>query len=303
MKITKLLATTVALLGALIASPSVFAHATYNVGATGAEPVWTNGSPSEWLAADATVPSIGYLGIHSLSNKRVIQTGFYVPANSISAAALGGAFGGANPTTGDSLQGQLYKFNEVSNTPGSFAGDLPPTSTVSVAANSWATGNGLSWGNIHVSSGTGNPEANLMPTVNFLNITVGDDTLYNGVGQLAFSLYQGWATGPGMQGLNLLGTALAGSIGEDIGLSIALSGLTMNGAGTEGQYTIVVGDQSNVGGKYRMALEASTVARYANNVVSAVSSLGGAPVPVPGAVWLFGSALAGFVGLRRKVAA
>ena len=134
--------------------------------------------------------------------------------------------------------------------------------------------------------------------VNFLNITVGDDPIYNGVGQLAFALYQGWVTGPGLQGLNLLGTVLAENVGQDIGISLALSGLTMNAPGTEGQYTIVVGDQSGVGGKYRMALEASAAARY-GNVVSAVSSMA-APVPLPGAAWLFGSVMAGLLGLGRR---
>ncbi len=300
----KLFAASVTILGALAASPAAFAHATYNVG-TGGAPVWANGTPSEWMSPTATVPSSGYYGIHSISNKRVIQTGVYGTAynattntSGVTTAQLGGAFGGATPTVGDSLLGQLYKYNEITNSPGSSTGDLPLAS-ISTGANSWAggvtdTNPGLSWGNIHASSGAGNPEANLMAAgVNFLNITVGDDNMFAGVGQLAFSLYQGWATGTGLSGLNLLGTVLASSPGQDIGLSILLSGQTLNGAGTQGEYTIVVGDQSGVGGEYRMALEASTTARY-NTVVSAV--------PVPGAVWLFGSALAGFAGLRRRKA-
>lgn len=317
MKLIKLFAASVTVLGALAASPAAFAHATYNVG-TGAAPVWANGAPAEWLAPTATVPSIGYIGIHGITNKRVIETGVYnygyAAATAVNLAGvttagplgattadLGGAFGGATPVVGDSLLGQLRKYNEVTNTPGSSVGDLPLAS-ISTGANSWAgavtdTSPGLSWGNIHASTGTGNLEANLMAAgVNYINVTVGDDNLFAGVGQLAFSLYQGWATGPGMSGLNLLGTVLASTAGQDIGLSIMLTGNSLNGIGAAGEYTVVVGDQSAVGGQYRMAVEASATARY-GNVVSSVSA-----VPVPGAVWLFGSALAGFAGLRRRKA-
>lgn len=312
MNAIKLSAASIAILGALAAPSAVQAHASYSIG-TGASPVWVNGPIADWLPSNATVPSIGYLGIHSISNKRVIQTGLYnyayaatdvVNASGVitsgvlgaTTADLGGVFGGATPTVGDSLQGQLRKYNEVTNTPGSATGDLPTTSSISVGQNSWANGvsasnTALSWGNLHIS-----PETALMSTVNYLNVTVGDDSLFSGSNQLAFSIYQGWATGPGMQGLNLLGTVLAANVGEDIGLSIALSGQTLNGAGTEGEYTIVVGDQSTNGsfdGHYKMALEASLTARY--NVVSAV--------PVPGAVWLFGSALAGLVGFGRRKSA
>lgn len=306
MNFIKLTATSMVILSAFAASTSVHAHASLNAGGTGASPAWTNGPISPWLPSNATVSSIGYLGIHSISNKRVIQTGVYGTAynattnpTGVTTAQLGGAFGGATPAVGDSLLGQTYKYNEITNTPGSSVGDLPLTS-ISVGANSWADGisdsnTGLDFGNIHVSSGTGNPEANLMPTVKYLNITVGDDALSAGVGQLAFSLYQGWVQGPGLTGLNLLGTVLAGSAGQDIGISILLSGLTQHAPGTEGEYTIVVGDQSGVGGQYRMALEASLTNRYANVVTSAV--------PVPGAVWLFGSALAGLVGYGRRKSA
>ncbi|MGZ3836616.1 MAG: hypothetical protein ACXVB0_24085 [Mucilaginibacter sp.] len=305
-----------AIFGALAAPPAAHAHASLNAGSSGANPIWTNGAIADWMPATVTVPSIGYLGMHGISNKRVIQTGLYTygyaATNTVNADGvitsgpagatadqLGGVFGGATPTVGDTLQGQLRKYNEVTNTPGSTTSDLPTTGSISVGQNSWAAGvsdsnSGLSWGNLHISSGTGNPEANLMPTVKYVNVTVGDDSLFAGVNQLAFSIYQGWATGPGMQGLHLLGTALASTLGQDIGISIALSGLTLNGPGTEGQYTIVVGDQTSSGafdGHYKIGLEASLTNRY-GNIVSAV--------PVPGAVWLFGSAMAGLIGFGRR---
>lgn len=306
MNMIKLFAASIAVFGVLLASPAVHAHATLNVG-TGAAPVWANGTPAEWLAVDSTLPSLGYIGIHSGTNKRVIQTGVYGAAynattnpTGVTTADLGGVYGGATPSVGDSLQGQLYKYNTK---PANAANQLPTSGSISVGANSWANGvangvdaanTGLSFGNIHASTGTGNLEQNLINAgVSFINVTVGDDPLSAGVGQLAFSLYQGWSSGPGMQGLNLLGTVLASSVGQDIGISIALSGLSLNGAGT-GEYTVVVGDQSNVGGQYRMAVAAGTSASY-STVVSAV--------PVPGAVWLFGSAVAGMIGFGRRKAA
>jgi len=134
---------------------------------------------------------------------------------------------------GDSLLGQTYKYN---NNAANLT-DLAP-GAISTGANSWAAGvsdtnTGLSFGNIHTSSGAGNPKANLLANgVNYLNITVGDDPLFAGDGQLAFSLYQGWAQGPGLLGMNLLGTVLASSVGQDIGLSLALTGNQPNGVNT-----------------------------------------------------------------------
>lgn len=301
MNVMKLSAASIAILGALAASPAVHAHASLNAGGTGANPAWAGGSIADWMPNTVTLPSIGYLGIHSNNSGRVIQTGVYDSAANVpnNAPGLGGgSFAGVVAKHGDSLLGQVYKYNNNVANPT----DLPTNVDISVAANSWAGGisdanTGLSWGNIHASSGTGNPEANLIALgANYLNVTVGDDIsnaadALLGSQKLAFSIYQGWATGPGLQGLNLLGTVLAASAGDDIGLSIALSGQTLNGAGTQGEYTVVVGDQSGVGGRYKLALAASSTALYANVVTA---------VPVPGAVWLFGSAMAGLIGFGRR---
>jgi hypothetical protein len=298
MKFMKLFAASLAILSALVASQAVQAHATYNAGGTGASPNWANGAPAEWIAPTATVPSSGYYGIHGITNARVIQTGLYVAANTATTDQLGGVFGGATPKTGDSLLGQTYTYN-ASHDPDYAQG------SISVGQNSWAGGvsdsnTGLSWGNPHFSTGTGNPEANLLPTVPYVNITLGDDPLFAGAGQLAFSLYQGWATGPGLTGLNLLYTGLASAVGQNLGVTVALTGNSLNGAGAAGEYTVVVGDlstaetNSTFDGHYRLALTASTTATAGYSVVSAV--------PVPGAVWLFGSALAGFIGFGPRKA-
>ena len=55
---------------------------------------------------------------------------------------------------------------------------------------------------------------------------------------------------------------------------------------------------------YTIALGGNGVGRWNANVAGYELKISSSPVPVPGAVWLFGSALAGFVGLsRRKLAA
>ena len=51
MKLMKLFAVSLAMLGALVASQAAQAHFTLNAG-TGAAPVFLNGAPGEWLATD-----------------------------------------------------------------------------------------------------------------------------------------------------------------------------------------------------------------------------------------------------------
>ena len=154
----------------------------------------------------------------------------------------------------------------------------------------------MSWSNPHFSSGSGNPELNLKNAGNnYINITLGDDPLFAGSNQLGFSLYQGWAKGPGLTGMNLLYTGTATSVGQDLGVSLALTGNNINGDATAGEYTIVVGDQSTgsgFDGHYRIGFEVNPTATAGYSIVSAV--------PVPGAVWLFGSAIAGLIGFGRR---
>lgn len=61
---------------------------------------------------------------------------------------------------------------------------------------------------------------------------------------------------------------------------------------------------AQAGQVYTIALGGNGVGRWNANVAGYELNISSSPVPVPGAVWLFGSALAGFVGLsRRKLAA
>ena len=314
MNFIKLFSAFLAILGALAASPVVQAHATYSIGDTAGTAVWLNGVA--WAPpANANIPTLGYIGIHGLtaSNKRVVETGLNNTVAEINTAAanagvtatdlLGGVFAGITPVQGNTYLGQLNNYNAK---PANALNQLSTTKSISVAENSWAGGvydsntdtfnTGLLYGHIHASTGTGNPEQNLIALgANYLNITVGDDNMFSGNNLLAFSIYQGFATGHGLSGMNLLGTVFANAIGQSIGLSVALTGNYMSDPATAGEYTIVVGDQGGINGSFdghiKLGVEASATALYATQV---------AAVPVPGAIWLFGSALAGFIGFGRR---
>ncbi|MGR8931986.1 MAG: hypothetical protein ACU836_15245 [Gammaproteobacteria bacterium] len=298
MKTTKIIGSSVALLGTLFVSSEANAHFSLSAG-SGADPVFLNGEVTPFLPSNATVPSLGYLGIHSSSNDRVFQTGQYVVSGSLAVDQLGGVFGNATPRTSETTEGQRYNYNIG-------AGSSSPLATplaVSVGQGSWDgdvndTDVGLSWTNPHFSSGGGNPELNLLNAGNpYINITIGDDPLFDGSNQLAFTLYQGWVQGAGLTGLHALYTGMASAVGQDLGVTLALTGNQLNGVSTAGEYTIVVGDASSAldnstfDGHYRIGIEVSNTASY-GVVVSAV--------PVPGAVWLFGSAMAGLIGFGKR---
>ncbi len=57
---------------------------------------------------------------------------------------------------------------------------------------------------------------------------------------------------------------------------------------------------AQAGQVYTIALGGNGVGRWNANVAGYELKISSSPVPVPGAVWLFGSALAGFVGLSRR---
>ena len=247
-------------------------------------------------------------------------------ANFGSTTGSSGAIG--NPSTfntvtasgGDSLLGQVWNYNNRVNATNSgtnaasqwldaahttlnpnYQNYLPTDVQLAVGANSWAGGisadnTGLDFGNVHASAGSPSNEVGLMALgVNYLNFTLSDDTS-DGLGaqQLAFSIYGGWVDGPGLSGLTLLTTQLAANPGDTLGVTLQLFGHDFGAPGTNGEYTVVVGDQGNIGGRYKLSLNASSTAMYANNIVQAV--------PIPAAVWLFGSALAGMgiIGRRKE---
>lgn len=74
------------------------------------------------------------------------------------------------------------------------------------------------------------------------------------------------------------------------GLTEALSHVFLNA----GQYTLLVGGASEI------LLDTDGITELNAGTYGVVASLSVQPVPVPGAVWLFGSAMAGLIGFGRR---
>ncbi len=314
MNLVKLFAASAVLISALVAAPNAYAHVTYYRSAPGAATSgvpanydWTGGTNADVLALQSDLQyapnNLGYEGVHSATNDRYIATGTYAATSTVLGTNWGGITG--NLTNASTLLGQTFSYNsKAANATHlmSQAGDL------SVSQGSWnngvsASNTGLSSGSPHFSSGSGNPELNLLNAASggtkYINITVGDDPLFAGTNQLAFRLYQGWGD---LNSLIPLYTGVAAAAGQDLGVTLELTGrfASYQTAANAGEYTLVFGDVSNPSnvanydGHYRYVLDISGTAAY-STIVSAV--------PVPGAVWLFGSAIAGFIGFGRRKAA
>lgn len=350
MKILKYFAASLAFLCALAASPSVFAHASFTIGDTAGAPVWLGGVPDvgvQFPNTDPTIniPSIAFAGVHgpTTGNNRIIETG--MQSTSPTDAQLGGSFNGIATNFKNTLLGQLANYN-LSNPP------LTTDKSVSVQQGSMlggessiynAVSNTFNPGNLYInpyagssSAGpaTANGEFNLIQGTGaqYLNVSIATDNYavtgnyQAGISDLAYAIYQGVATGPGMQGLTLLGSGTASAPGAEIDFSIALTGSYLNGPSSGGQFTLVVGDASqstdsnlanyiaasNFNPYIKIGLwetGAGTVNSVAGlqtnlNMIYQEQGINPAAVPLPGAVWLFGSAIAGFIGFgRRKQAA
>jgi len=162
-----------------------------------------------------------------------------------------------------------------------FALAVGPRAWSSNASGTLGKGHGGDYGLIHLDN-----------TSNLI-ITVAADSALGSTLKSGFSLFQGWDVGTtavrvqdyqnnqnnplGTQGLTFLNSASTNIAG-------GLASFTFTNL-SAGNYSLFVGGNATAGvgtgGIYTVALAAS-------------------PVPVPGAVWLFGSVLAGFVATKRK---
>lgn len=162
-----------------------------------------------------------------------------------------------------------------------FALAVGPRAWSSNATGTLGKGHGADFGLIH-----------LTDTAN-LTITVAADSVLGSTLKSGFSLFQGWDVGTtavrvqdyqnnqnnplGTQGLTFLNSASTNIAG-------GLTSFTFTNL-SAGDYSLFVGGNATAGvgtgGIYTVALATS-------------------PVPVPGAVWLFGSVLAGFVVTKRR---
>ena len=370
MKLKKILATGSVVLASLAASPAVFAHASFSISGTAQSPVWLNGVPAIGVEFPnpGPIPTSGFTGIHgaTASNNRIIETGVYNTAETN--AQMGGSWHGVATAYKNTLLGQLAGFNATATTPLPYNGGVMASQAGSQGYNeavAVAQGSGLSafynsatntYNNgdfvINPYAGSGstakNPdgEQNIIYNTGaqYLNVSIAADNyavtgtttagVNSGTNELTYSIYQGLATGPGLQGLVLLGTGTATAPGQELDFSIALQGKYLNGLTSGGEFTLVVGDVSQstdptaanyiAAGNYDQYIKiaewetgtapdgvksANTLAGLMTNTNMIYSEQGTlptaatAPVPVPGAVWLFGSALAGFLGFGRRKSA
>lgn len=284
----------------------------YHSGSTNGNEVWTNESPStEWVgptgpnhagsSTGSVLPSMAYVGLHSPTNQRTLETGVY--GGTSTQCANNGDCVGVN-TNGNSLLRQVYNQN---HNPAFYTGgpsnsnQLPSDLALAVSGNSWNGGqynSGMDVLTPHVSGyqyGFPN-DVNLHPNLEqnlldqapntqlYLNISVFDDTS-DGLGaqQMGVALYGGWDDGNGMNDLTYLGSILA-SVNGSATLTYALQGTYF------GEYTVLIGDNSGNGGQYKAFFGISSTA-----LTTPLSQ-----VPIPAAGWLFATALVGLMRRRQQ---
>jgi hypothetical protein len=243
----------------------------------------TNGSDGLWTGYPGTPAgaNISYLG-GSGPRSNTTGTSYYDGRLPVSWAALVHA---AANDPGDSY---LMSTADALTVPGA-----PSLFSLAVSGN--ATGTGLDFGLLRIDA------------ENWVKLTVTADT--GSSLQPFFALYSGWDnswTGPGGQ-TNLAGgaaepastsnrsAALVTGVNNPLGSSeLGALFLESNSVGaasvsyvfrapTSGHYTVLIGGANGTAGSYSAVVE--TVA---------------APVPVPAAFWLLGSAVAGVVSQRRR---
>ncbi len=293
------------------------------------------GGPAETSTeVSGNLPYMWYSGQHTTATgftKRELFTGSSVTdstgnlfAQTISGAnpvTPGGiALPGTNANWGANNLSGLWRAYDAKNTGtnaatwGTIMNDLPANGDhpyLAVAGNSATNGLGLDYGLIHVSCGANTATANCASAGDVLTtITLKNDSDYSQFnGLLDVALYRGAdasLTSSRTAAADITGSAPSNIQGSNLGDAIWTAHMTdvsdilsysfifnqsewlatdTDGASnTNGFYTLVIGGrggQSTDGFVYNALITTSAV-------------------PVPGAVWLFGSALAGFVGYGRR---
>lgn len=287
--------------------------------------VWLNEAPTtEWIGPTGPnkplpplnigldlLPSAAYVGLHSRTNTRLIETGVY--GSTASTCATNGDCVGIN-TNGNSLLRQLYNANHRAPANAFTEGEpsnvnpAPTDISLAVAPNSWQTdangrpvyNTGMDVLTPHTSGYQfgfppppgSNLEQNLIdqapnpgdPT--YLNIRVSDDTSDNlGAQQLGVALYGGWDDGNGLIDLTLLGWATATAPGGTATLTYLLDGYFF------GEYTVFIGDLSGNGGQYK-AFFGTQATALTTPIIRGV--------PSPITLWLFCAALPGLLRFTRN---
>jgi len=296
------------------------------------------GSPATTATeTPGNLPYMWYSGQHTNATgvtKRALFTGSSVTDNTSNLVNISGTGNGnsitlpngqvitapSTGTWGSNTTASLWNAYNAKNTGtnastwGTIMADLPGNGDhpyLAVAGNSTESSLGLDYGLIHISCGTNTASDNCSSAGNIrATITIQNDsdyTNYNGL--LDVALYRSVDTSTtsnrnaadtfgdsGFQGSNLgaaIWTASMSSTTDSLFYSFIFDQAEWNATGTPGYetngfYTLVVGAHGGTG---------STDDAVAYSVLVTT-----APVPVPGAVWLFGSAMAGLIGFGRRKA-
>ncbi|MBD9357853.1 hypothetical protein [Methylomonas albis] len=279
-----------------------------SAGATKRE-IFTGSSVTDNTGSLANVTGTGNGNSITLPNGQVIQAPSTGTWGTNVTTGLWNAYNakntGANASTWGTIMADLP-------TSGPNAGDHP---YIAVAGNSAETGLGLDYGLIHISCGDNSATDNCATTGNVLTtISIKADTDYaaNNLasgGLLDVALYRGADSSLSSSrtaAADITGAAPTDIQGSDLGAAIwsahatSLSDLlsfsfifnqaewnatdTAGLSETNGFYTLVVGAHGG-----------SALSGLTYDVLVTTSA-----VPVPGAVWLFGSAMAGLIGFGRR---
>lgn len=252
--------------------------------------VWRSGVGAVSPEYNGNLPEMWYSGLHNTATGTTNRE-----LGSVSSAGGTTFLNSAN-----SLQARIATWNTATNVAQGIG--LDPNSQIAVKGNSWLTGDGLDYGVSHVSCGDAVgclADGNLNISWELKNLNPNSTSL------LGIAIYGGWDTSATSDRTAAFDGTAAGGLnnpqGSSLGLGNLLYSATMSSASDvlsytrlfdaaeaalyNGEYTIIIGALNDTGdGQY-----------YLKNTSTA------APVPVPAALWLFGSALAGFgvIGRRR----
>ena len=278
--------------------------ANVNAGATKRE-IFTGSSVSDNTGSLANVTGSGNGNSITLPNGQVIQAPSTGTWGSNTTSSLWNAYNAKNTGANSSTWGTI-----MADLPAS--GDHP---YIAVAGNSAQTGLGLDYGLIHISCGDNSASDNCASTGSVLTtISIKADTDYNqnnidSGALLDVALYRGADSSlsssrtaaadiTGAAPVNIQGSDLgaaiwsghATSLGDLLSFSFIfnqaewLATDTSGASDTNGFYTLVIGAHGGL-----------STAGLTYDVLVTTSA-----VPVPGAVWLFGSAMAGLIGFGRR---
>lgn len=117
-----------------------------------------------------------------------------------------------------------------------------------------------------------------------------------------FGLWSGWATGGSRHGPYLANGAVSPMAANPLGSGLGLvDANAWTYAATQGTTATATLSRFLTAGNYTLILGGYDGTTPGTNLLyTATISAAASPVPVPGAVWLFGSAIAGLVGVSKR---